>query len=117
MLVVQMFRQEMLKPVHKGQEPWAIQHLAAVARPMTNPTEANRPGMAILSMLSGLAIYADWHRGRFGSDIADDGVIGREWREALGAVRGLLNGELSGLDAGTVDSTIVEMGKAAGFKD
>jgi hypothetical protein len=67
-------------------------------------------------MLRGLARYADAHFRRFESPIGKDYFLGVYWGEALRGVRGMLNGELGRLDAGTLDATILAMYKAAGFE-
>lgn len=71
-------------------------------------------GMAIRMVLQGLAIYAEQHRKRYDSEIGSDGVLGRAWVESLRGVRDLLNGELDGLDAGTIDSAICALAKNEG---
>jgi hypothetical protein len=81
---------------------------------LRDPTEASQAD-AIVPMLYALAAYADQHWTRYESLIGHDGVIGPAWRDALLGVRGLLNGEIGGLDAGWVDATILQMLDVAGF--
>jgi hypothetical protein len=64
-------------------------------------------------MLLGLAEYADAHERQYSSKIGADGVLGREWLDALRGVRGLLNGELGRFDGGTLDKAIHAMAEAA----
>ncbi len=70
----------------------------------------------ILGLLSGLAEYAGAHVRQYDSPIADDGVLGEAWLDALRGLRALLNGELGRLDGGTLDHAILELYKAAGFE-
>ncbi len=71
---------------------------------------------AIGLMLRALAAYADDHLKRFESPIADDYILGADWRRSLSAVRALLNGDTGRLDCGDVDRAILAMFKAAGFE-
>jgi hypothetical protein len=70
---------------------------------------------ALPMMIRGWAKYADDHSAVFGSTIGEDYVLGDEWETIGRAIRGLLNGELGGLDGGTVDGLICEMLEAEGF--
>lgn len=72
--------------------------------------------LALLDILSGLTEYAGAHVRQYDSPIADDGVIGEAWLDALRGLRALLNGELGRLDGGTLDHAILELYKAAGFE-
>lgn len=78
-----------------------------------NPLHFER---GLLHMIRGLACYAGAHARQYESPIADDGVIGEAWLDALKGVRALLNGELGRLDGGALDHAIVELHKAAGFE-
>lgn len=69
------------------------------------------------AMLKALACYADSHARQYASPIADDGLLGEAWRDALRGVRALLNGETGRLDCGDVDKAILDMYRAAGFRD
>lgn len=79
--------------------------------------KAETPGGCIARMVTALADYADMHCKLYGSPIGEDGVIGKEWKRALLAIRGLLNGEANALDCGTVDSLIIAMLTEEGFKE
>lgn len=77
-----------------------------------------RPGFeaAIACGIVALRDYACAHEQRFGSPLADDGVLGDEWLQALRAFRGLLNGELGRLDGGFLDGALCNLHQAAGFE-
>jgi hypothetical protein len=68
-------------------------------------------------LIRGWALYADAHRERYGSGIGDDGVLGPEWAKMGEAIRGLLNGDIGSLDAGTLDAFIGETLRAEGFHE
>ncbi len=70
----------------------------------------------IPSMILACADYADTHEKRYESRVGDDGVLGTEWESIVRSVRGLLNGELNGLDGGTLDSLLCRMLEAEGFE-
>lgn len=78
------------------------------------PREAFESGL--VALVTGLAQYADSHREAYGSPLANDGVIGESWREAVSGVRGLLNGERGRLDGGALDGALLAMFAAAGFE-
>jgi hypothetical protein len=67
-------------------------------------------------MIQALALYADAHNTRYGSPIGEDDVLGGAWADATYAVRGLLDGELGGLDGGTLDRMLVGMLRREGFE-
>lgn len=71
---------------------------------------------AMVSLVSGLAEYADAHRKAYDSGIAEDHVIGDAWRDIAKGVLELLNGECGRLDCGTLDSSIRDVGALAGFE-
>jgi len=88
-----------------GQNAWGANHVRTwEARGQLSH------GQAIATMVHGLAVYADAYRRRFDSDISEDGVLGPAWREIGDGILALLNGELDGLDGGTVDGLIRRMG-------
>lgn len=86
-----------------SRDAWAVRHVAA----WTRPSHAEAP---IVRIVEALAEYADRHAARYGSDISDDGVLGAGWRSIGDGVIKLLNGETGGLDCGTVDALIRDMG-------
>lgn len=71
----------------------------------------------VAGMVSAWVKYADRHAKQFGSGIGEDYVLGADWLKMGLAIRGLLNGELYGLDAGTVDAIIHECLIAQGFEE
>ena len=74
---------------------------------------ADRTGIA--GMVHHWAQYADVHRSRYDSLIGDDGVLGPEWQAIGKALLALLNGELGGMDAGTLDGMIRDVLASNGF--
>lgn len=72
---------------------------------------------SIAKMIDALAIYADEHFKRYESPLGEDYVLGEYWIESLKGVRGLLNGELIGLDAGFTDEIIIALAENNGFND
>lgn len=69
----------------------------------------------ISNVLRQLGRYADDYFARYDSRLGDDQILGAAWRQMLSGVRTLLNGELNGLDGGTLDALICEMAKLEGF--
>ena len=78
---------------------WAQGHRDA----MTSP---RGPEIAIVFAFKGWDSYAIEYADHYDSDIGSDSVIGRAWAEWGAALRGLLNGRLGRLDAGTLDNII-----------
>lgn len=72
---------------------------------------------AIPNMLHALAGYADKHAQRFESRLGDDYFLSPPWASMLLNVRTLLNGELDGLDGGTLDGLILDMLALEGFDE
>jgi hypothetical protein len=70
---------------------------------------------AIVAMIAGWADYADTHKARYESGIGEDGVLGPAWAAMGGNLRTLLNGELGGLDGGTLDGFLCNTLTAEGF--
>lgn len=70
----------------------------------------------LVMLIRGVSHYADQHARRYESPIGEDGVLGQEWATAVRAVRGLLNGELGGLDGGTLDKMLCGMLRQEGFE-
>ena len=79
---------------------WRGRHNYAVAT-------LKNPESAIMDMLYGWSEYATKHRTRYESIIGDDYVLGPAWQSIGENLRTLLNGELGGLDGGTVDGYII----------
>lgn len=72
----------------------------------------------IAKMIKALAEYADDYHSRYpDSKLSDDYVLGAYWIESLKGIRGLLNGELDGLDGGLTDSIILDMALNNGFDE
>lgn len=73
-----------------------------------NAVTAPRAGFeaSLVAMLRGWATYAAAHEQAYESRVGDDGVLGPEWAAVGNAMLGLLNGDLSRLDAGTLDGFI-----------
>ena len=72
-------------------------------------------GGPIVGMIRALALYADMHAERFESPLGEDYVLGPAGLDMLKGLRTLLNGELGGLDCGTLDTLAHDMAEAAGF--
>ena len=72
-------------------------------------------GGSVPTMLRAAAAYADSHFRRYESGIGEDGVLGLGWVAILQGCRTLLNGDIGGLDGGTVDSLICAMLVNEGF--
>lgn len=70
---------------------------------------------AIVGVFNGLAEYAAAHAKAYGSDLADDGVLGEAWKDAAKAALAMLNGDCGRLDCGTLDSALRELAELAGF--
>lgn len=85
-----------------------VKHLESCASGM-------RVANPIVSTLAAVALYADTHENRFGSPIGEDYVLGEGIKQILSGVRVLLNGELEGLDGGTLDAMILNLAQAMGF--
>lgn len=85
----------------------------AFAGPLTGD-ESTALGLIV----RGLAIYADAYSRRYegGTTLADDGVIGDAWLDMVKAAVTLLNGELAGLDGGTMDGLLRALASANGFE-
>lgn len=69
----------------------------------------------IAVMITALDTYQRRHFERYESKLADDGVLGPAFLDALRGVRTLLNGEIGGLDGGTCDAAILAIHSEAGF--
>lgn len=84
-------------------EPYALHHNRAVDNGLfiQPPTSM---GSTVIQMVAAWDMYAKIHAKRYESKIGDDGVLGKEWQAIGEGLIGLLNGELGGLDAGTLDA-------------
>lgn len=82
-------------------ERWAANHLTA----WRNQHGANE-ATALRDMVLGLARYCDAYRKRYDTPIGDDGVLGENAADIAHGIIGLLNGELGGLDGGTMDRLV-----------
>lgn len=69
------------------------------------------------SLVYNWIMYADQHKARFGSMIGSDYVLGESWLQVGLSLRTMLNGELNGLDAGTIDAIIHDCLNANGFTE
>lgn len=99
-----------IKPRTPDTVGWSRRHLDAVRNP--------RPGIEapIVQMLKGWIEYADHFNSRNDTKfLADDYFLGPLWRDMGKALRGLLNGELGRLDAGTIDGIICHNLKEQGY--
>jgi len=67
-------------------------------------------GVALARAVLALAEYRDAYEVRYEMPITDDSVLGRSFAEAAQGLIGLLNGELSGLDAATMDTILRVLG-------
>lgn len=90
-------------PNHSDSNEWKARHLRAVP---VHPV-----GKAIGAWID----YARDHQIRFGSNIGEDYVLGDAWARWGFALRELLNGELAGMDAGTLDSILADNLQEQGF--
>lgn len=75
---------------------WADQHVRTI-------TEGDN---ALAAMIGGWLAYADQYRLQFGGNIGDDGVLGDPWADVGKNLLRLLNGDLGGMDGGTLDRVI-----------
>jgi hypothetical protein len=71
---------------------------------------------ALVFGIRSLAAYAAAHEVRYSSKLADDGVLGPAWADALRGFRALLNGELGRLDGGFLDGALCNLYREAGFE-
>lgn len=76
-----------------GNEAWKINHRLAL-----------RKGGPVLTLLQGWHEYARQYLRLYESHIGEDYVLGPVWEIIGRSLRELLNGELGGLDAGTLDT-------------
>ena len=76
-------------------------------------TEASADS-CIVAMATAWRRYAEIHKMRYESSIGEDGVCGEGWAKIGEGLRVLLVGEIGGLDAGTVDSYILDTARNEG---
>jgi hypothetical protein len=80
-----------------------------------NTTHRQAFSSPIVSMISGLAEYADNHEKRYENKIARDGYAGPLWYDTARNLKHLLNCETGGLDGQTCDRLLTDLMLAAGF--
>lgn len=100
---------------------WAIRHNNAwdLQRSMVSVERVKdewRAEQAVAAACHALKVYANSHKLRFDSKLADDYVLGPAWLAMLQGVRTLLDGETGRLDCGTVDGYLVKLAEDNGFK-
>jgi hypothetical protein len=95
-----------------GNNPWGDVHY----RMWTYGGEAKPFATAMRLMIRGLAVYADAARDRFDAALGDDYALGASWDKAVSGVYGLLNGELDGLDNGTIQEILCRLRELNGFE-
>ena len=86
--------------VGAGFRDWKARHNQAMQNPRTLFEQA------FAQMLGGWHCYATAHQAAYESHILKDGVLGECWSAIGEGLLGLLNGELGGLDGGTLDGAI-----------
>jgi hypothetical protein len=111
-----------------GANQWGAVHAERFKLAMTFAgMDGRKPTMAagIALIIEGLATYADGYHAEYGPEgedqsdghiLANDGVLGDAWAEVLKGCRTLLNGDLGGLDGGTLDSILCKMAEANGYE-
>lgn len=112
-------------PKKHTKEQWAINHDNAWRRGGAhvaslqggNWTDESRSEQAISSACHALKTYADAHKSRFDTHLADDYVLGPAWLQWLKGVRTLLNGITGRLDCGTVDGFLLNLAQEHGFRE
>lgn len=72
---------------------------------------------AMIAMLTGWEQYADAHRERYDQPVGWDFAIGTWWGEAGLAIKRLLDGEVGGLDCGSLSHNILAKMEAEGLKE
>ena len=89
-------------------------YLKRHAQARSNPSTAFE--RALVGLINGLALYPVAHAHAYSSPLADDGVIGPAWLDALRAVVDMLNGELGRLDGGLLWTELNKLARSAGFE-
>ena len=95
----------MLQSCNDSAQHWKVKH--------GRHFSAHNP---LASMILSLARYADDHEKRFESSIGEDGFLGPAWESMVRNMLTLLNGELNGLDGGTLDKLLRDMLANEGFE-
>ena len=86
---------------------WERRHNLAMRYP--------RPEEAVGTLLKAWKVYALNHLKTYATKIGNDYVLGPPWAAIGESLRTLLNGELGGLDAGTLDRDIIHTLENHGF--
>lgn len=91
---------------------WQDRHDAAITEPRATK------GEAVGVMLQAWALYLKGYQAMYeDSMLADDYVLGAAWKDVGLGLRVMLNGVLGRLDAGTLDSFIIDTFTEAGFSE
>lgn len=101
------------KPMHRTRPAEYSTDHRAHHRTMSRGRRQER---AFLEMFNGWVHYAQAHEAEFGSPIGEDYVLGPMWEDIGKSLLGLLNGEIGGLDGGTMDGLIRQNLMRAGFE-
>ena len=95
-------------PSHPDTVGWKKRHLLALDG---NATGAARPPalqQSVAFLIRGWCGYAEAHQHAYEDGIGEDHVLGDPWFAIGMAIRELLNGEIGHLDAGTLDTILVD---------
>lgn len=97
----------------QARTPWVYErHMAAVAHPERGYERA------ILRVIRSLAELAEFHEERYAVPIASDWVFGPAWLDMARGFLVMLKGETGArLYRGTLDGTMRDLAKAAGFAE
>lgn len=76
----------------------------------------NKWASTLRKLIEGLALYADGYSEVYRTPIGEDAVMGKAWRDAVLAIRGMLDGECGGLDCGTLDTMLLDMIRREGME-
>lgn len=71
----------------------------------------------VAAMVEALAKVADDYSAQGFGEIGTDGVLGEAWLDGARCVRGLLDGDLRGLEGGTVDGLLRDLARYVGFTE
>ncbi len=69
----------------------------------------------VAQLIEAAANYADKHQDRFESRLGDDSFLGPAWVDTILSIRTMLNGELDGMDGGTLDKLLGDMLALEGY--
>jgi hypothetical protein len=78
--------------------------------------KTSRHAVAVRLLTEGLLAYVDAHEYEYEIPVARDYVLGPHVLDIVRSLRGLLNGEIGPLDAGSMDRCLCDIGRAAGFE-